>query len=321
MEAGSGPTGLRIVFMGTPDFAVPSLRTLLEAEERVVAVVTGPDRPRGRGQKVTSTPVKTLAAAHGVPVLQPPSLKDPAVVDLLRPFAADLFIVVAFRILPPPVFTLPRLGSFNLHASLLPRYRGAAPIAWALIRGETETGVTTFFLEPAVDTGKMLVQERTPILPADDAGTLHDRLAGLGAEVVLRTVRLIARGEAVSIPQDPSLATPAPKIFPDDCRILWTGNAEGIHNRIRGLSPSPGAFTAHLGRTIKVYRSRIGDPDLASTLPPGSVRVDASRGSLSVQCGTGTLEILELQLEGKRRMTTPEFLRGHLIEPGSTFGG
>jgi methionyl-tRNA formyltransferase len=298
-------TPLRIVFMGTPDFAVPSLEALLTAGANVVAAVTGPDKPRGRGQSVVPTPVKTAAERHNLPVLQPEDLKAPEFAAQLRALDPDLAVVVAFRILPPSVYTIPSRGSFNLHASLLPRYRGAAPINWAIISGDTETGVTTFFLDEKVDTGSMILQERVPILPDDDAGSMHDKLAVLGARTVVETVRLISGGEVSLRSQDPELVSKAPKIFKDDCRIHWDQPAEQVRNFIRGMSPVPGAWTMNGEKLLKVFRTvraseRAGEP--------GAVRVDGQR--LYVQCSDASLEILELQQEGRKRMHAEEFLRG-----------
>ncbi|HMK38390.1 MAG TPA: methionyl-tRNA formyltransferase, partial [Bacteroidota bacterium] len=219
---------LRIAFMGTAPFAVPSLVRLAGGGYTICATVTGPDKPRGRGREKSPTAVKETASRRGIPILQPERLKDPDFAGAIRSLEPDLIVVVAFRILPPEVFTIPRLGSINLHASLLPRYRGAAPINRSIMNGDSETGVTTFFLEELVDTGNILLQARTPIFPDDDAGTLHDRLADVGAEIVLHTVRLIEQGKAVPRPQDPALASPAPKIFKEDCRIDWNIPAERI---------------------------------------------------------------------------------------------
>jgi len=304
---------LRIVFMGTARFAVPALERLVGNRFAIPAVVTGPDRPRGRGRELSPTPVKEVASGNGLNVLQPERLKDAAFAEAIRSLGPDLIVVVAFRILPPEVFRIPRLGSINLHASLLPRYRGAAPINRAIMNGEVETGVTTFFLEESVDTGNILLQARTPILPDDDAGTLHDRLADVGAEILLHTVRLIEQGKAVPRPQDPSRASPAPKIFKEDCRIDWHAPAENVRNHIRGLSPHPAAFTTHCGRVLKVYRSSIAEGSLA----PGAV--EARTGSLLVGTGDHPLALEELQLEGKNRMSAAAFLRGYRISPGDRF--
>ena len=308
---------LRIVFMGTAPFAVPSLAILAENGYAISAVVTGPDRPRGRGRQMSPTPVKEIAVVRGLPVMQPESLRDQAFAGAVRSLAPDLVVVVAFRILPPEVFRIPRLGSINLHASLLPRYRGAAPVNRAIMNGEVETGVTTFFLEESVDTGSVLLQARTPILPDDDAGTLHDRLAGVGAEIVLHTVRLIEQGKAVPRLQDPALASPAPKIFKEDCRINWNTPAEQVRNHIRGLSPSPAAFTMHDGRVLKLFRARIAP----GSLPPGTVPgvVHVGKDSLLVGTADDPIAIEELQQEGKNRMAVGEFLRGYRISHGDRF--
>jgi methionyl-tRNA formyltransferase len=298
--------------MGTPDFAVPSLEALIAAGHTVAAVVTGADKPRGRGQRLTPTPVKEAALRHSLPVLQPISVKDPAFASALRDLAPELAIVVAFRILPRDVFTIPSRGTFNLHASLLPRYRGAAPINWALINGDSETGVTTFFLEDAVDTGNMLLQESVPIGPEDDAGSIHDRLAVVGARLVVDTVRLIEAGTIVPSPQNNSIASPAPKIFREQCRIVWNAPAAAIHNFIRGLSPYPAAWTLHEGRVLKIYKTRqLARPP---NDPPGTLSV--GRRSLSVATADAALDVLELQQEGHRRMRVDEFLRGYTAESG-----
>ena len=305
---------LHIMFMGTASFAVPSLVRLAENGYTISAVVTGPDMPRGRGRRMSPTPVKEMADRRGLPVMQPESLKDQAFAGAVRSLAPDLIVVVAFRILPPEVFRTPRLGSINLHASLLPRYRGAAPINRAIMNGEVETGVTTFFLEESVDTGSVLLQARTPILPGDDAGTLHDRLADVGAEIVLHTVRLIEQGKAVPRAQDPALASPAPKIFKEDCRVNWQATAEQVRNHIRGLSPSPGAFTTHGGKVLRLFRARVATGSLA----PGTAAV--VKDSLLVGTADAPVEIEELQQEGKNRMAAGEFLRGYRIAPGDRFG-
>lgn len=292
--------------MGTPEFAVPSLERLLQNRYTISAVVTAPDKPRGRGQILSGTPVKVVARQHGLPVFQPEALRDPEFLGSLRAYQPDLIVVVAFRILPPEVFALPKLGSFNLHASLLPKYRGAAPINWAIINGESETGVTTFLLEQKVDTGNVLLQRAVPIRPDDDAGTIHDALSLLGADVVLETVRLLEGGKAVPRQQDNALATPAPKIFKDHCRIAWDSPSARIHNLVRGLSPYPTAFTTLHGAVVKIYRTRLtGRPSRAV---PGSLRIDGE--ALVAATADTELAILELQQEGRKRMSAAEFLRG-----------
>jgi methionyl-tRNA formyltransferase len=309
---------MNIVFMGTPEFAVPGLELLLENGYTVSAVVTAPDKPRGRGQQVSFTAVKECALRHSLPVLQPESLKDPVFIASLSALNADLFIVVAFRILPKEVYTLPALGSFNLHASLLPKYRGAAPINWALINGETESGVTTFFLQEKVDTGNIILQRSIPLTPEMNAGELHDALSLLGARTVLETVRLIEQGKAVPQPQTDALATPAPKIFKETCRITWDRPAGQLHNFIRGLSPYPAAWTMHNGRMLKIFATSSSDDGYGTGgLAPGSIL--SSDTAVSVVTGNGVLRILEVQLEGKKRMGTEEFLRGYRFSVDDRF--
>lgn len=304
---------MRLIFMGTPDFAVPSLRTLHDAGHEIAAVVTAPDRKRGRGQKISFTPVKEFALAQNIPVLQPESLKDAAFHTALASFQAECFVVVAFRILPAEIFTLPSKGSFNLHASLLPKYRGAAPINWALMNGETESGVTTFFLKEKVDTGSIILQERVDVTADMTAGQLHDRLAVLGADVVRRTVGMIEDGTVQTQPQDETLATPAPKIFRETCAIPWEKSATEVHNHIRGLSPYPAAWTMLGGRQLQILRSAVIEEQRSGI--PGMVLESA--GSLQIQCGRGSIAVLELKPEGKKRMTTEEYLRGYSVEKGS----
>lgn len=302
--------------MGTASFAVPSLEILIANHHPVIAVVTGVDKPRGRGREVSPTPVKIAAQRHKLPIHQPANLADGAFVGTLRELAPDLMVVVAFRILPRDVFTIPTLGAFNLHASLLPKYRGAAPINWAIINGESETGVTTFLLEEKVDTGGILLQARLPILPEDTAGSLHDRLADVGAELVLHTVRLIEQGKATPRKQDDALATPAPKIFKDDCRIRWDRPALQVHNFVRGLSPLPCAHSFHKDRLIKVHRTRITG-EAVRNAPPGTVI--SVHPAVTVATSAGAIEVLELQQEGRKRMHADEFLRGYTIKQGDIF--
>lgn len=304
--------------MGTPAFAVPALEMLAENGYRPVAVVTGPDRPRGRGQQVTPTPVKEAALRLGIEtILQPESVKDPAFVRALAALEPDLFVVVAFRILPPEVFKLPRLGAFNLHGSLLPRYRGAAPINRAIMAGETETGVTTFFLKEQVDTGDMILQRRMSIGPDETAGEVHDRMMMLGAEAVLETVRRIDAGTVETQPQEDTLATPAPKIFREDCRIPWDRSAAEVHNHVRGLSPYPGAWTMHGDVLLKVYRTRPAD-DMEHGAAPGTVLEADER--LVVACGEGAVELLEIQQEGRRQLPADVFMRGYPLRVGDRLG-
>ena len=305
---------MRIVFMGTPEFAVPSLERLVDAGYIPVAVVTGPDRPRGRGQAVVPTPVKEAALRLGVStILQPESVKDPHFVETLSHLGVDVMVVVAFRILPPEVFKLARLGAFNLHGSLLPRYRGAAPINRAIMAGEHTTGVTTFFLRPEVDTGNIILQREMDIGPDETAGELHDRMMVLGAEVVLETVRLIEAGETDARPQHDAQASPAPKIFREHAFVPWDAPAATVHNHIRGLSPVPGAWSLLGGVLLKFYRSK----QASSNGSPGVVLRADDR--LVVACQSGAVEILEVQAEGKRRLPASEFLKGFFIQVGDRF--
>jgi methionyl-tRNA formyltransferase len=307
---------MNIVFMGTPAFAVPSLAILIDNGYGVAAVVSAPDAPRGRGQKVSPTPVKEFALRHHLPVIQPEKLREEWFIQRLQGLSPDLIVVVAYRILPKEVFTLPRLGSFNLHASLLPKYRGAAPINWAIMNGEKETGATTFFLQEQVDTGNIILQERISIGEDEAAGELHDRLSDLGARLVLKTVRLIESGNVVVSEQDNNLATPAPKIFREQCQIDWSKNAQEIHNFVRGLSPSPCAYTYHKEKLLRVYRTQIVDKE--KTGESGRVRV--VEDGLWIQTGRGRVALVEIQQEGKKRMAIGEFLRGYHLKNGDRLG-
>ncbi len=299
--------------MGTPDFAVPSLEILLKNNYRVAAVVTAPDKPRGRGRQVSFTPVKEYAMAHSLSLLQPESLTAASFISALASLRSDLFVIVAFRILPPQVFSIPAAGTFNLHASLLPKYRGAAPINWAIINGEKESGVTTFFLQEKVDTGNIILQARVAISETMTAGELHDTLAEVGAEIVLQTVRLIERGKAQPRKQDDTFSSPAPKIFKDDCRIDWNKPATSVHNFIRGLSPHPAAWTVHDGTMLKVYMAENSEFRIQN---PEAGRVNVSGGKLYVATGDGTISVLEVQQEGKKKMGAEEFLRGYKFKEG-----
>lgn len=305
---------MRLVFMGTPEFAVPSLERLAEADYQPVAVATGPDRPRGRGQKLQPTPVKKVAQRLGIdPILQPESVKAPAFAEEVGALEPDVIAVVAFKILPPEVFTQAKKGAFNLHGSLLPKYRGAAPINRAIMAGETETGVTTFFLEETVDTGDIILKERLSIGPSETAGEVHDRMKELGAEVVLRTVKLIEAGEVEPVPQDDARATPAPKISTEEARIPWNESAEVVHNHVRGLSPYPGAWTKHDGTRLKIYRTRLAEGDG----PPGAVLEAGER--LVVACGTGAVDIVEIQQPGRQQLPATDFLHGYDLDAGARF--
>lgn len=307
---------LRIVYMGTPDFAVESLRALVENGYNVVAVVTMPDKPAGRGHKLQYSPVKQYALQHNLPLLQPEKLKDEQFLTELRSYNAHLQIVVAFRMLPQVVWSMPPMGTFNLHASLLPQYRGAAPINWAVINGETETGVTTFFLRHEIDTGHIIFQEKTPIDPNENVGTVHDRLMMMGAKLVVRTVDAILEGNVPQTPQE-ELAEgelkPAPKIFKDTCRMDFSKTVYDLHNFVRGLSPYPAAWTELVlpGQTepsmVKVYEVRT-EPS-SHNLPVGTLETD-KKTFLRVAASDGYLYLQELQLPGRKRMKVADLLNG-----------
>lgn len=322
---------LRIVYMGTPDFAVESLRCLVEGGYNVVGVVTGPDKPVGRhGSVLQPTPVKQYAVEHGLRVLQPERLKDEAFIEELRSLQADLQIVVAFRMLPEVVWSMPPLGTFNLHASLLPQYRGAAPINWAVINGDTETGVTTFFLKHEIDTGAVIRQVRVHISETDCVGDVHDRLMLLGGSVVCDTVDAIIDGTAEATPQEEMITEelrPAPKIFKDTCRIDWNRPAKQVYDFIRGLSPYPAAWTTLVAsdgieQVVKIYESVLCD--VVSGLsgvshPCGSIETDG-KTYMNVYSSDGLLSIKNLQLAGKKRMCIEDFLRGFRLVEGYRFG-
>lgn len=302
---------LRIVFMGTPEFAVPSLLGLVEDGFNVVGVITAQDKPRGRGRKVAMSPVKKAAVENYIPVLQPKNLKAEAFLNDLRDLNANLQVVVAFRMLPEVVWAMPEYGTFNLHASLLPDYRGAAPINWAIIRGEKETGVTTFFIKHDIDTGNIIFQEREPIHEKDTAGTLYERLMQKGGKLVLQTVRAIRENTyQTSVQKEPQEEKMAPKIFKEDCLIDWHKTAEEVNNFIRGLSPYPCAWTEIHGKTYKIFNvSRdSGKTDLAA-----GVICSDDKSFVRVGTSVGSVSITELQPEGKKRMSIEDFLRGNKI--------
>lgn len=301
--------------MGTPAFAVASLQTLLNSEHDILGVVTVPDKPQGRGRKLQPSPVKKLALQHDLPVYQPVSLKDSDFLAEMSRLAPDLFTVVAFRILPEVLFRMPTAGTINLHGSLLPRYRGAAPIQWALLNGESETGVTTFFIQKSVDTGNMLLQRKLPIKPDETFGELHDRMAELGATTLLDTIDGIAAGTLQATPQDDTLATRAPKITPDLLPIDFTQSASKVHNQIRAFSPKPGAYTVLVGQRIKFLRSHL----VAKQGRPGKV-IAVDRDGFTVACGDQALTITEVQPEGKRAMESRAFLSGNPLQTGDLFG-
>ncbi len=306
---------LRIVFMGTPDFAVESLKILVENGFNVVGVITAPDKPAGRGQKIRKSAVKIYTESAGLYTLQPTNLKDPLFLEELKALKADLQIVVAFRMLPEVVWNNPPLGTFNLHASLLPHYRGAAPINWAVINGEKETGVTTFFLQHEIDTGNIIRQEKVEIGRDDSAGIIHDKLMVIGAELVLKTVNLIVEDKIVSIPQseiaDGEELKSAPKIFKDDCRLDWGQTATTVHNKIRGLSPYPAAWTEIELAESKRIAVKIFESELLHehNLKPGEVESDG-KNYLKIGTSSGCINVKRLQLAGKKRMPVADLLRG-----------
>ncbi|MBR4046016.1 MAG: methionyl-tRNA formyltransferase [Alistipes sp.] len=306
---------LRIVFMGTPEFAATSLRRLVEEGYNIVAVVTTPDKPAGRGQKIHKSDVKVMAEELGLPILQPERLRDEAFLSKLRALEPDLGVVIAFRMLPEVVWSMPKLGTFNLHASLLPEYRGAAPINWAIINGDTRTGVTTFMLNHEIDKGAIIEQREVDILAEDNIGTLYDKLMYVGAELVTLTVDKIASNDYTTTEQmhiDENTLRPAPKIFKDDCRIDWNNTAESIHNLVRGLSPYPAAWTPLYKQSeecgsIKIFKTRY---ELGTTnATPGTIRTD-SKSYIAIACADGWLYIDDVQLAGKKRLTTKELLLG-----------
>lgn len=307
--------------MGTPEFAVASLDILVKNNYEIVAVVTVPDKPAGRGQQLQQSAVKKYALEKGLKVLQPEKLKDEAFINELKELKADLQIVVAFRMLPEVVWNMPPLGTYNLHGSLLPKYRGAAPINWAVINGETESGVTSFKLKHEIDTGNMLFQEKIPITKTTTAGELHDTLMKVGAEVILKTVKAIESGNYELKPQDDSQSIHAPKLFKDTCKINWNNPAEKIYNLIRGLSPYPSAFTEFVDKNnqrlgVKIFISEI--EETPHTCHAGDVKSDG-KTFLKVACSNGFIYIKELQMAGKKRMLVEEFLRGFKIEDGFRF--
>lgn len=306
---------LKIVFLGTPDFAVPSLDRIVSSGYNVVGVVTMPDKPAGRGHRMYMSPVKEYALAHGLHLMQPEKLRDPAFVNELQSLNADLFVVIAFRMLPQVVWQMPRLGTFNLHASLLPDYRGAAPINWAVINGDKRTGVTTFFLKHEIDTGDVIDQCAIDIADEDNVGTVHDRLMALGADLVAKTLAHIVAGDLKTTPQSDMTSgqcRPAPKIFRETCHIDWSRPALDVHNLVRGLSPYPGAWATLCADNLtptdfKIFDSRVDDAVVSAV--PGTVIAEADK--LGVVCGDRRiLHILSLQATGKRRMDTDAYLRG-----------
>jgi methionyl-tRNA formyltransferase len=301
----------KIIFLGTPEFAVASLHAILENGFRIAAVVTAPDKPAGRGLKLVESAVKIHAVKKNIPVLQPLKLKDPEFIEQLKSFRADIQVVVAFRMLPEIVWNMPPMGTVNLHGSLLPQYRGAAPINRVIMNGETKTGVTTFKLQQEIDTGNILLREEMSVGPEETAGELHDRMKETGAGLVVRTIRGLMDGTIQETPQrllDPAFLKTAPKIFTADCEINWSDSVTKIHNQVRGLSPFPGAFTRLDEKTFKIFRSRIEKNEHGKK--PGIMEQDG-KSSLRFSASDGYIYVEEMQLEGKKRMRTGDFLRGY----------
>ncbi len=298
--------------MGTPEFAVAPLEALIENGWNIIAVITAQDKLQGRGRKPKSSPVKDCAVKHAIPVLQPSNLKSPDFIETLKSYKADLQVVVAFRMLPEVVWSMPPIGTFNLHASLLPDYRGAAPINWAIINGETKTGVTTFFLKHEIDTGSILFQEEVPILPGENLGDLYEKLMQTGSTLVVKTIEAIAKDDIQPKVQDESKAlNHAPKIFKETGEINWTQPAVAIHNLIRGLSPYPGAWCKINDKTCKIFKSEVIGTEIISN-EPGALKTD-NKTYVHFQTGEGVLSILNLQMEGKKRMEIGDFLRGNSL--------
>lgn len=305
--------------MGTPHFAVPSLQKLAASEHHLTAVVTVSDKQAGRGRKVRFSPVKTAALSFGVPILQPTDLNDSEFLSDLRALRADIFVVVAFRILPESVFTMPPLGTINLHASLLPKYRGAAPINWAIINGDTETGVSTIALVKSVDAGDLLLQRRVKITQNVTAGELHDRLATLGADLLLETVNGIGADAVHPVKQEGEV-TRAPKLTKELCQIDWREDNVYVRNLVQGLSPIPGAFSYLSGKLLKFFRAELVAISTGNSNPGEVMEVDPKGGRLIIATGSGAISVTELQPEGKRRMCVHDFLLGYKVQVGECFG-
>ncbi|MGV3598667.1 MAG: methionyl-tRNA formyltransferase [Bacteroidota bacterium] len=309
---------MKIIFFGTPDFAVASLQKIMAAGFEVAAVVTAPDKQAGRGLKLQQSAVKQFAVEHNLPVLQPEKLKNPDFIEELRAYNADLFVIIAFRMLPEAVWNMPPLGSINLHGSLLPQYRGAAPINWAVINGEKETGVTTFFLKHQIDTGSIILRDKIEITETDTAGTVHDRLMVVGAELMVRTLTAIESKSYALEEQDLSVETKhAPKIFKDDCLIDFSKTTEAVYNFIRGLSPYPTAWTKLGTQTLKVFWA---DKETGGLTATSGTLLSDNKKYIKVACADGWLSLKDIQLEGKKRMGVEEFLRGFDISTITKLG-
>jgi len=310
---------MKIVFMGTPEFARRPLEYLhTQSGLEIVAVVTGPDKPSGRGRKLKPTPVKKAALGLGLSVLTPNELKDNSLVERLKSFNADIFVIVAFRILPEMIFSIPPKGSINLHGSLLPKYRGAAPIQWAIINGETETGLTTFFLKKKVDTGNIIYRERIEIKPDETYDDLAERMSEMAGPVIEKTLDIIEKENFVPELQDDILATPAPKFTADDCIIDWNESAETIINRIRGLSSVPGAFTNFRNKKLKILRAKKSDESVSEGYSPGEIIPD--KRSLFISSIDGVVEIIQVVPEGKSAISGDQFIRGYQPQPKEKAG-
>ena len=310
--------GLKILFFGTPEFAVPSLLKIIHSNHQIVGVVTQPDKPRGRGKKVFPSPIKEVALRYNLsPIFQPETLKDEKFITILSGIPAELYVVVAFRILPEIVFKIPAAGTINLHPSLLPKFRGAAPINWTIISGEKETGNTIIKITREVDAGEIILQKRTEIFPDETAGELHDRLSESGAELLLDAVNLVLSGNYESSPQNNQLSSPAPKLTKEHCHLSFAKPVLEVKNWIHGLSPFPTGFAYHREERINFYRARISDNRQVQEAP-GTI-LKSEPGKLEIVCAPGIIEILELQKEGKKRLPAGDFIRGYELKAGDRF--
>ncbi|ATW24697.1 methionyl-tRNA formyltransferase [Candidatus Formimonas warabiya] len=310
---------MRVLFMGSPDFALPCLDQLLRVPHQVMGVVTQPDRPKGRGNQVGYTPVKERALENNIPVYQPEKVNDPAFIELIRSLAPEVIVVVAFgQILKPALLDIPPLGCINVHASLLPQYRGSAPIHWAVINGEKETGVTTMYMDAGMDTGDMILKQSIPIEPNDTTGMLHDKLAAVGAEILIKTLILLAQGQAPRVPQDHHQATYAPLLKREHEWVDWEKTSREVHNLVRGMNPWPGAYTTFDSKVVKVWETRL-EEEASSGVPGTLLAVVAGKG-IKVQCRKGSVWLTQVQPQGKRIMEADAFARGYRADQGRTLG-
>jgi len=305
--------------MGSPEFALPSLKNLMNSNHAIIAVITSPDKPKGRGLKIVSTPVKIFADKKKIRIFQPLNLKDPALITELKQLHADLFVVVAFRILPEEILAIPPRGIINLHPSLLPKYRGAAPINWAIIKGEQETGITTFLIEQKVDAGQILLRKKVAIKEEETAGELSERLSEMGADILLETIDNFEKNEIIPQLQNEKEVTKAPKIKKEDCIVNWESSSVEIRNLIRGLCPIPGALTYYKNKILKLYKVDLYEDELTDTSPGRILNIDKKTG-IFVETGRGGVIVKELMQEGKKRMNVTDFLKGHTISDGEYFG-